>query len=589
MAEGRVQRRLVAILAADVVGYSRLIRVDEDGTLSRLKALRRALIEPKITEHGGRVVKLMGDGMLAEFASVVDAVRSASEVQLAVAELNEGLPDHERIVFRVGINLGDVVIEGDDIHGDGVNVAARLEGLAEPGGMCISGAVYDQVRNRSDLVFEDMGEQSVKNIDEPVRAWRWAPVGGARAEVLPIVAQPLTLPDKPSIAVLPFDNMSGSPDQEFFADGMAEDIITALSRMPWFFVIARNSSFTFKGRAVDVKQVANELGVQYVLEGSVRRSGNRLRITAQLIDALSGNHVWAERYDREIADIFDIQDEVTQAIVGAIAPEFLSIEAKRTRRKDPEKLDAWECVMRGRAHLWTFGREDAAEAHRLFKRAIALAPSGEFGASDLALVHFLEFFYSWGASREQSFAAMLESAQRAVAIDDHDPWAFTILAWSKIFAKRWEEARSAIDRAVALSPNFAPAIGFRGAILALLGNSEEAMPCFDEARRLSPRDSIMATWLMGQFWAEFALARDEDALRTAEEAIRLAPGNPTYRRQRAAALSSLDRMEDAKAAVADYLRLEPHHTIADVSRIPARNQAHLARFVEALRKAGFPE
>ena len=370
---------------------------------------------------------------------------------------------------------------------------------------------------------------------------------------------------------------------------MAEDIITALSRMPWFFVIARNSSFTFKGRAVDVKQVAAELGVQYVLEGSVRRGGNRLRITAQLIDALSGKHVWAERYDREIADIFAVQDDVTQAIVGAIAPEFLSVEAKRARRKDPEKLDAWECVMRGRAHLWRLGREDVAEARKLFERAIALVPSGEFGSSDLALVHVIEGHYRWSEAPKESYAAMLDSAERAVATDDHDPWAFTMLAWANIFARRWDEAQTAIDRAVALSPNFAPALGFRGGILALLGEPEAAMPCFEQARRLSPRDSIIAVWLMGQFWAEYELERYEDALRTAEEAIGLAPGNPTYRRQRAAALAMLGRMEEAEAAVADYLRLEPGHTLADAAQVPAKNPEHLAHWVEALRTAGLPE
>jgi adenylate cyclase len=585
----RTQRRLAAIVSTDIVGYSRLMERDEADTLARMKAHRAELWTPVIQKYGGRVVGTAGDSLLVEYSSAVAAVESAIEVQQGMIAREADEPEDRKMLLRVGVNIGEVVIDGGDIFGDGVNLAARLQALAMPGGICISGKVRDEIEGKLTAVFVDAGAHEVKNISRPVSVWRWAAESRTDTPSTEVATPPLSLPDKPSIAVLPFDNMTGDPDQEFFADGMAEDIITALSRMPWFFVIARNSSFTFKGRAVDVKQVADELGVQYLLEGSVRRSSNRLRITAQLIDALSGKHIWAERYDREIADIFDIQDEVTQAIVGAIAPEFLSVEARRARRKDPEKLDAWECVMRGRAHLWTFEREDTAEARRLFERAIALAPSGEFGASDLALVHYLESFYNWSASREQSFAAMLESAQRAVAVDDHDPWAFAILAWARVFAKRWDEARSAIDRAVALSPNFAPAIGFRGGILALLGEPEEAMPCFEEARRLSPRDSMMAVWLMGQFWAEFALARDEDALRTSQEALRLAPDNPTYRRQRAAALSSLGRMEEAKVAIADYLSLEPDHTIADVSRIPARNLTHLARFVDALRKAGFPE
>jgi adenylate cyclase len=589
MSQARTQRRLAAILAADVVGYSKHMQTDEVGTLARLKLLRRELIDPQIEAHGGRIVKLMGDGMLIEFPSLVDAAECAVAVQQGVAGANASQTEAHRLAFRVGLNLGDVIIDGDDIHGDGVNVAARLEGLAETGGICISDDAYRQVRGKIEAEFVDGGAQPVKNIAEPVRVWHWAPGQTDTPSAEAAAAEPLALPDKPSIAVLPFDNMSGDPDQEFFADGMAEDIITALSRMPWFFVIARNSSFTYKGQAVDVKDVAADLGVQYVLEGSVRRGGDRLRITAQLIDALSGNHVWAERYDRQIADIFDVQDEVTQAIVGAIAPEFLAVEAKRARRKDAGKLDAWECVMRGRAHLWKFGREDAAEARKLFERAIELAPSGEFGASDLALVHFLESYYRWSDSPAQSFEAMIASAEQAVAADDHDPWALTILAWAKIFARRWEEARTSIDRAVALSPNFAPAVGFKGGILALLGEIEESLTWFDEARRLSPRDTIMGTWMMGEFWAHYALESYEHALRIADAALRLAPGNPTYRRQRAAALAMLGRDDEARSAMADYLTLEPNHTLADVGRLPSKNTEYLARFIEGLRRAGLPE
>ena len=584
-----MKRRLAAIVAADVVGYSRLIRADEEGTLAALKTLRNDLIDPKIAQHHGRIVKLMGDGMLAEFGSVVDAVRAAAEIQRAVAERNIGLAEANLIKFRIGINLGDVVIDGEDIHGDGVNVAARLEGLAEPGGICISAAVHEQVRDRAGLSFEDMGEREVKNIDRPIRVWRWVAEASPLAAASSAASVPLALPDKPSIAVLPFENMSGDPEQEFFADGMSEDIITALSRMPWFFVIARNSSFTYKGRAVDVKQVAVELGVKYVLEGSVRKGGNRLRITAQLIDATTGKHVWAERYDREIADIFDVQDEVTQAIVGAVAPEFLSIEAKKARRKDPAQLDAWECVMRGRAHLWKLGREDAAEARKLFERAIELVPSGEFGTSDLALVHFLESYYRWSGSPEQSLEKMLRSAEKAVAADDHDPWALTILAWANVVAHRWDEALPPVERAIEQSPNFAAAIGFRGTILALLGESDPAIACIDEAVRLSPRDGIMVFWIMGLVWAYYAQARYEEAANAARQAIRMAPDNPTFRRQLAACYAMLDRMDEARAALEEYLRLEPSHTLADASKVPSKIPEHVERFVEGLRRAGLPE
>jgi adenylate cyclase len=385
-----MQRRLAAIMAADMVGYSRLMNADEEGTIDRQKLFRKTLIDPQIAEKSGRIVNTSGDGMLVEFASVVDAVNCAVTIQKELSDQEGNIPAEKRIRYRIGINSGDVVVDGDDILGDGVNIAARLEALAEPGGICISDHAYQGARGKLDLEFEDMGPQQVKNISDPVRAWRWRNGLAANAPALTDGARTAPeLPDKPSIAVLPFNNMSGDAEQEYFADGMAEDIITELSRMPWFFVIARNSSFAYKGRSVDVKHVGIELGVAYVLEGSVRKAGNRLRINAQLIDARTGNHVWAERYDREITDIFDIQDEINQAIVSAVAPEFVSAEVRRSQRKNPADLDAWECVMRGRAHLWKMGRADSDEARALFKRAIELS-AGRLGLSDLALVHFLD-------------------------------------------------------------------------------------------------------------------------------------------------------------------------------------------------------
>jgi TolB-like protein len=586
-----VQRRLAAIVSADVVAYTRLMERDEVGTHARLRARFKALIEPKIGEHGGRVVKLMGDGLLAEFPSVVDAVNWAVEVQAKVAELSAAEPDEQRIVYRVGVNLGDVIVDGDDIYGDGVNVAARLQEIAERGGVCISEKVQTEVRGKINVEFVDGGTQTVKNVRDPLRIWRWSPgqVEASDASVRSPADEPLAVPDKPSIAVLPFDNMSGDPEQEYFADGMAEDIITALSHMPWFFVIARNTTFTYKDRAVDVKQVARELGVQYVLEGSVRKGGSRLRITAQLIDAMTGKHVWAERYDREIVDIFAVQDEVTEAIVGAVAPEFLSVEAKRAQRKDPGLLDAWECVMRGRALVWKMGREEVAEARKLFERAIQLAPSGEFGMSDLAFVHFLEFYYRWSSSPERSSDEMMRVAEKAVAVDDHDAWAHTMLGLVNVFARRWDEALPAVERAIELNPNFAPALGVRGLVLALAGEADEAIECFDNAYRLSPRDSFMALWIMGRVWANFIDRRYEEAVKTAQQAIRLAPNNPTYRRQLAASYAMMDRIDEAQAAIQEYLRLEPNHTIADSRKIPAKIPEHLERFLDGLRKAGLPE
>jgi adenylate cyclase len=402
MSEERVQRRLAAIMAADAVGYSRMMGRDEAGTLARLKSLRSEFLHPKVAEYGGRIVKTTGDGTLIEFPSAVDAVSNAVDVQRGMAVRNASLPEEQRIQIRIGINVGDIIVDHEDIHGDGVNVAARLESIAEPGGICVSSIVNESVGNRIDVAFVDGGEVRVKNIDRPIRVWTWRPdADPSSVQPGPKTAAP-ALPDKPSLAVLPFTNMSGDPEQEYFADGIAEDIITELSRLPWFFVIARNSSFSFKGKAVDVKKIGAELGVAYILEGSVRKAGNRLRINAQLIEAATGNHVWAARYDREIADIFEIQDEINQAIIGAVAPEFVSAELRRTRQKDPADLSAWECVMRGRSHVWKFGREDSLIARRLFEQAMTLSPKSGLGASDLALVYFLDAFYGWGQSREQS-------------------------------------------------------------------------------------------------------------------------------------------------------------------------------------------
>lgn len=588
MAEARAERRLAAILATDVAGYSRLMGVDEEGTLAAFKAMRKSLIDPKIAEYRGRIVKTTGDGALVEFASTVDAVRCAVDIQRAMPDRNAEAPSDKEIELRIGINVGDIIVDGDDIFGDGVNVAARLEGISDPGGICISDVVHQQVSGRVEATFADLGEQNLKNIARPVRAYRLE-LGPKLTSVSAAPRPTPALPDKPSIAVLAFNNMSGDPEQEYFSDGIAEDIITELSRLPWFFVIARNSSFAFKGKTVDVKKIGNELGVAYVLEGSVRRAGNRLRINAQLIDAATGNHVWAARYDREITDIFDIQDEINQAIIGAVAPEFVSAELKRTRQKDPADLNAWECVMRGRAHVWKFGREDSLIARRLFEQAITLSPSSGLGASDLALVYFLDAFYNWGESREQSLKDMVATAEKAVAADESDPLALTILAWSYLFACKWDLALATIDRAIELSPNFAPAIGIRGTILACNDEPNQGIAAIKEAMRRSPRDGFMPFWLMGLYWAYHSLQDYEEAAATAQHAIRIAPENPTFRRQMAVAMHMLNRPDESKAALAEYFRLSPNATLNDARAIPSRNRGHLERFVEALKQIGVPE
>ncbi|MXN66558.1 adenylate/guanylate cyclase domain-containing protein [Stappia sp. GBMRC 2046] len=588
------QRKLAAILAADVAGFSRLAGADEERTLARLRALRSDLIDPTIAVHHGRVVKRTGDGALVEFRSVVDAVRCAIEVQTAMVERNAGLPPERRIDFRIGIHLGDVVEESDgDLMGDGVNIAARLEGMATPGAICLSEDAYRQVRSRLDLKTSDLGETKLKNISEPMRVY--ALLVGATGPLQPSgpagsgSGGEVALSDKPSIAVLPFDNMSGDPEQDFFADGMAEDLITELSRMPWFFVIARNSSFTYKGRAVDIKQAGRDLGAAYVLEGSVRKSGNRLRITAQLIDSATGAHVWAERYDREITDIFDIQDEIAHAIIAAVTPEFVSAEVRKTRRKDPGELSAWECVMRGRAHIWRMSREDGLEARRLFQQAMDLAPGSGLGAADLALVHLYEAFYGWSADRSASFKAMLATAQSAVEVDEHDPMALTILAVAQLFSREFDAALETVERALAISPHFAAAIGMRGSLLACADEPDLAIAAVKQAVRLSPHDGFLPFWYMALWWAYHALEDYEEAAALARRACRIAPGNPSLRRQLAVSLHMLGDEEAARNALAEYLKLMPNATVADARHIPSKNLEHLERFLDALRALGLPE
>ena len=389
MGGDRVERRLAAILAADVVGYSRLVGIDEEGTLAALKALRKSLIDPKVAEHRGRIVKNTGDGALVEFASAVDAVRCAVETQREMADRAINIPENRRIEFRIGINIGDVVIEEGDIFGDGVNIAVRLESIAAPGGVCISEDVYRQVRGKFDATFDDIGEQKLKNIVQPVRVYR-VRIGGTAGASTGEPSTNLPLPDKPSIAVLAFQNMSGDPEQEYFADGIAEDIITALSKSRWLFVIARNSSFTYKGRSVDVKLIGRELGVRYVLEGSVRKSGNRVRITAQLIEAATGAHMWAERYDRDLADIFAVQDEITGSVASAIEPEMAQAEQQRASRKLPDSLDAWEAYHRGLWHLLKFEPGENDQARPFFQRAIDLDRGFAPGYYGLAMTHIWE-------------------------------------------------------------------------------------------------------------------------------------------------------------------------------------------------------
>jgi adenylate cyclase len=585
-------RRLAPILSADVVGYSRLMGEDEEGTLAALKTLWRDLSDPKIKEHHGRIVKTTGDGLLVEFGSVVDAVRCAVEVQREMAERNTAIPAERRIEFRMGINLGDIIKDRGDIYGDGVNVAARLEALAEPGGICVSRVVRDQVRDKLDFSFEDMGEQQVKNIARPVRTHRIllgataaAPVGEDAAVTPP--TRPLR--QKPSVAVLPFANMSGDAEQEYFSDGITDDIITNLSRNHSFFVISRSTSFTYKGPAIDIAKVARELGVRYVLEGSVRRAGNRVRITAQLIDASSGHHLWADRYDRELADVFAVQDEIAQSITGAIAPGILSAEIQHAQRKDPAQLDAWDRTMRAHGHIRRFTREDLAEGRRLLADAIALDPSNSMAFSDLAFARHFEAVFGWGDGPAESHAQLGEAARKAVAADDSDAMAHTALAIYDLFSGRHEEARRRLNRALDLDPNSVFARGYLGASYGFGGDYGAALPHLEEALRLSPRGPLLVIWHVCRGWAALTAERYEEAVDFATQASEANPEFPDIYAVLAAANGQLGRATAARGALDELLRRMPALTASDerLNRPFARG-ADRERFLEGLRKAGIP-
>jgi TolB-like protein/class 3 adenylate cyclase/Flp pilus assembly protein TadD len=580
MSGDRVERRLAAIMAADVAGYSRLIGADEGGTLRALKAIRAELIDPKIAEHRGRLVKTTGDGLLVEFGSVVDALRCATEVQRAMAERNFRVMPDERIEFRIGINMGDIVVEDGDIFGDGVNVAARLEGLAEPGGVCVSARVQEDAAGRLDLAFEDIGEQALRNIARPVRAYRVA-MGGC-LEVAKEPA-PLPLPDKPSIAVLPFANLSDDPEQEFFADGIAEDIITALSKLRWFFVIARNSTFTYKGRAVDVKQIGRELGVRYVLEGSVRKAGTRLRITAQLVEATSGNHVWAERWDREIGDIFAVQDDITERVAAAIEPQLYAAEHFRSQRKPPESLDAWECVVRALSYISRRSQEDNAAAVELLQRAVTLDPGYAQAHSVLAYVLGLDAVYGW-SPREKALPPALEEAQKAVLLDDDDPWSHVALGSVLARIDRPEEAISEFRRALALNPSFALAHSRLAMALCNLGESEEALAEIDTAERLNPRELWRGLNNLARAIAHFIGGRYHEGIEFAQNAILEGPGRIHSHRMLVVNLALAGRIDDARAALAVLKKLQPDFSLEWVENY--RREEDRRRWIEGFRLAG---
>lgn len=582
-----MERRLAAILAADVVGYSRLMGQDEVTTLCRLKALRKELMQPNISEHGGRVVKFMGDGLLAEFSSIVQAVSCAVTIQRSMVDREIDLPEDNRIRIRIGLNQGDVIIEGADIYGDGVNVAARLEGLAEPGGICLSGKVYEEVRDRLDLVFEDMGEKAVKNIDRPVRVWRWINDASQNTQEAGSQTSALMIPDKPSLAVLPFDNMSGDPEQAFFADGIAEDIITGLSRFRSLFVIARNSSFTYKNTAVDVRSVGQQLGVRYVLEGSVRRAANRVRVTAQLIEAEAGNHLWAEKFDRELEDIFAVQDEITQRIVGALQPEIGAAELERARRKSPESLDAWALYHQGIHHLYCYSKADNIEARRLFRQAIKQDDQFAAAHTMLAYACFMAVFDALTDYRVDELTESFDAAQKAVRLDDRDAMAHAILGRVLSMRHQHDQAVAECDTAIELNPNLAQAQFGRGLALVLAGRPGEAVANLENAARLSPRDPNYYAYLLVLAWADLLQGRYEGALEWARRAVAQPNSGVWGNATLAIALAHLDRLEEAREAIDALIEEKPNMALSFIEEtLPFRREIDRHIFEDGLRSAG---
>jgi TolB-like protein len=546
--------------------------------------LRHELIDPAIASHRGRVVKTTGDGILIEFASVVDAVRCAIEVQRGMAARNASLKAEQRIEFRVGINLGDVVVEGADLMGDGVNVAARLEGIAEPGGICLSEDAYRQVQDKVAADFVDRGAQSLKNVARPVRVFALAPAAAAPSSAPP----PLALPDKPSIAVLPFQNMSGDSEQDYFCDGMVEDVITGLARIKWLFVIARNSSFAYKGRSVDVTQVGRELGVRYVLEGSVRKAANRVRITGQLIDAQTGTHLWAERYDRSLDDIFALQDEMTLNVVGAIEPSLRQAEIERTKRKRPDSLDAYDLVLRALPHIYTAMPEGAAEAIPLLERALALEPHYALAHGFTAWGH--EMLYVRAGMRDEDRIAAIRHAHAAIAHGRDDAMALTLGGFVVAMVEHDRiVAFEAFEAALAVSPSSAFAYFLGSGALGWAGEAERAIEWGGRGMRLSPFDSFLfAAWHGISFW-HFKYERYAEAADAARRAIQANPGMSVSYMLSAAALAKLGRIDEARAAAARLLAVQPGFTAGGFCAAVAIPAPLAASLSDALHAAGLPE
>jgi adenylate cyclase len=587
----RVERRLAAVLAADVAGYSRLMGRDEEGTLANLKSFRKTLVDPQIAAHRGRIVKTTGDGMLVEFASAVDAARCAFEVQRGMAGLNTDVPQEVRIEFRIGIHVGDIIIDDNDIFGDGVNIAARLEGIAEPGGVCISDDAQRQIRGKVDIGFDDMGPQTLKNIAEPMRAWRMQidPNLSSTATAKPLTeaAQPLALPDKPSIAVLPFQNMSGDPEQEYFADGMVEDIITALSRIRWLFVIARNSSFTYKGQAVDVKRVGRELGVRYVLEGSVRKAGTKLRITGQLIDALTGAHLWADRIDGSMENVFELQDKVALSVAGVIEPALEAAEISRSIARPTADLSAYDFYLRALPLTRLWGEEGAVQALGLLRQAIARDPNYGLALGAASWCQAQLLLGGWATDRESVRREGIEFGRRAVQATPDDP---NVLAWVAGAFHGFEEsidsAIALIDRSIALNPSGASSWFWSGFLRLFAGSTDLALAHFESSLRLDPRTPLRPFLDTGVGACYFFQHRFEEAVALLAPSLRQIPTYVTTAWVLISCYAHMGRLDEAREVVAHLRKVTP-------SVMPRKKLLHdpgqREFFLAGLRLAGLGE
>lgn len=584
----RLERRLAAIFAADVAGYSRLMSQDEVGTLQALTA-HREVMDRLIVEHGGRIANTAGDSVLAEFPSAVDAVQCAVEVQKELGGMDKAVDPERALRFRIGIHVGDVMVQGSDLLGDGVNIAARLESIAEPGGVCLSGAAFEYVRKGMQIEARDLGLQQIKNIDEPVLTYALrisaaTPLGQDPAS--PIFGQ-----KRPAIAVLPFTNMSGEAEQDYFADGLTEDVITALSYWRWFPVIARNSTFAYKGKSKTVTEIGQELGAAYVVEGSVRRAGERVRIIVKLVEASTGHQLWAERYDREFKDIFELQDEITEQVVASLEPEVHNAEQSRISRKPPERLDAWDLALRALSLQHRMNRQGHAEARVLLEQALTLDPVSSFAWSRLALCHYHEAILGWAEDRQASLEACLNAAERAVEVEDRDWLAHGLRGMGYLWTRLdFEAALAAEERAVSLNPSAPLARHFLACIFEFTGRPAEAVLHLQVIHKLDPRYQFASLAVADEALCCMLLGDLDAAVRLAEKAVRMLPANVRARQRLCAALVLLGREDEASEAMATLLRMQPNLNRAYIdATYPFKDRKDRSIFIEALGQAGLPE